>query len=64
MKKLTLSQMEYDQLVDEGGNLNFLQDCGLIFDAILFYLPQPHLSDKDREMLRQALEILASGGGN
>lgn len=63
VKKKSLPTWEYETLIEENANLEFLRDSGLVFDAILFYLSQPHLSDQDREELRQAMQILAARGG-
>jgi len=63
-RKIALPFKEYEEIIEEVNNLEFLRDSGLVFDAILFYLTQPHLSDKDREEMAQAMQILARGGGS
>lgn len=64
VKKISIPRSEYEEICEEIGNLELLRDTGLVFDAILFYLPQQHLSDVDRDLLRQCMEILARGGGS
>lgn len=64
MRKKSIPHREYEEIVEEINNLEFIRDAGLVFDAILFYIPQPHLSEVDRDQLRQCMEIIARGGAN
>lgn len=41
--------------------LELLRSSQCVFDAILFYIHQPHLSSSERDELRGALSILCRG---
>lgn len=64
VKKIAIPHAEYQEITAEIEELEYLKDSGLVFDAILFYLSQSHLSAKDRDNLRECMTILARGGAN
>lgn len=54
---------ELDELREEKLALEFIRDCGHVFDALLFYSGQSHLTKKAREDIRLCMTLLARGGG-
>lgn len=62
IRKKAIPTWEYKYLLEDQQDMAFLRDCQLIFDALLFYIVQPGLSDQDREEIRKAMEMLAKTG--
>lgn len=54
-------QKEMDDLLHEHESLEILRDCKTLWDALHFYLPQAHLSEHERNQLRECLQILCRG---
>ena len=54
---------ELEDLRVDAEALERLRNSGHVFDAIFFYLTLPHLSEAERDSLRECLSDLARGGG-
>lgn len=63
-RKLKALEQEVTELRKDAEALAFLRETGHLFDAVLFYSSQPHISHKEREEMREVLQILSYGGGN
>ena len=63
-RKLKALEQDVEDLQKDAEALAFLREAGHLFDAVLFYSHQPHITAKDREEIRQVLQILSYGGGN
>lgn len=63
-RRIKTLEDEVADLQEQSDSLEFIRDLGHVFDALMFYSSQAHLTNKDRESIRVAMAILARGGGN
>lgn len=61
-KRQLAAQARYiEDLEDEKEKLDFIRDAGEVFDAITFYIGQPHLTEAQRDKLRHCMLYLSRG---
>ncbi len=56
-------ESEIEDLEAQAEALEVLRSLEHVYDALVFYRTQPHLSPKDQEAILTAMTILARGGG-
>jgi len=52
---------DMEDLKHEHESLEILRNCQQLWDAIHLYLPQAHLTEKEKNNLRECLQILCRG---
>jgi hypothetical protein len=61
-KRRLAAQTRYlEELEDEKEKLDYIRDAVHVFDAIQFYMSQPHLKEAERDKLRMCMLYLSHG---
>lgn len=60
-RKLAAQARYIEDLEDEKEKLDYIRETVHVFDAIQFYMAQPHIKDAERDKLRMCMLYLSHG---